>query len=46
MMMIVDVGEAIVEFDRINGFLKDLGEKIGVEIKMQLVEIFEAMHQI
>ena len=46
MMMIVDVGEAIVEFDRINGFLKELGEKIGVEIKMQLVEIFEAMHRI
>ncbi len=46
MMMIVDVGNACVEFDKINGFLKELGEKIGVEIKIQLVDIFEAMHRI
>lgn len=46
MMMIVDVANATVGFDQINEFLKELGEKIGVEIKIQLVDIFEAMHRI
>ena len=46
MMMIVDVEKASVGFDVVSDLLKELGKKIGVEIKIQLVDIFEAMHRI
>jgi len=46
MMMIVDVKNSSVGFDKLSDLLKELGHKIGVEIKIQLVDIFEAMHRI
>lgn len=46
MMMIVDVDKITVDFSGLSDLLTDLGKKIGVEIKIQLVDIFEAMHRI
>ncbi len=46
MMMIVDVEKIAVEFSGLSECMSALGAKIGVEIKIQLVDIFEAMHRI
>ncbi len=46
MMMIVDIENASVGFDKLSDLTAELGTKIGVEIKIQLVDIFEAMHRI
>jgi len=46
MMMIVDVEKSSVDFSVLSNNMSDLGKKIGVEIKIQLVDIFEAMHRI
>ncbi len=46
MMMIVDVEKSSVDFSVLSDKMSDLGKKIGVEIKIQLVDIFEAMHRI
>ncbi len=46
MMMIVDVEKSLVGFDKLSDLMEELGSKIGVEIKIQLVDIFEAMHRI
>ena len=45
MMMIVDMPEKI-EFLGVNDELVNLGEKLGVVIKMQREEIFNKMHRI
>lgn len=46
MMMIADLKEADVPFDRCAGDLEVLGEEIGVNIKCQREEIFQRMHRI
>ena len=46
MMMIVDLAGAKKHFSDITGELNDLGEQIGVSIKIQREEIFEKMHRI
>ena len=46
MMMIVDAEKIAVDFSALSKCLSELGTKIGVEIKIQLVDIFEAMHRI
>ena len=46
MMMIVDLAGAEKHFADLTGELNDLGEQIGVSIKIQREEIFEKMHRI
>lgn len=46
MMMIVDISASSSDISGLSKLLGDVGKKIGVEIKIQLVDIFEAMHRI
>ena len=46
MIMLVDLSEATVGFARIKEKLNALGEEIGVEIRIQTEDIFNAMHRI
>ena len=46
MMMIVDLAGEKKHFADLTGELNDLGEQIGVSIKIQREEIFEKMHRI
>ena len=46
MVMIVDLSEPTCPFDELQGDLNKLGEKLGLQIRVQKNEIFEAMHQI
>ena len=46
MMMIVDVENIKVGFAQLSDIMSQLGAKIGVDIRIQLEEIFEAMHRI
>lgn len=46
MMMIVDISASSSDVSGLSKLLGDLGKEIGVEIKIQLVDIFEAMHRI
>ena len=46
MMMIVDVSAASVPFDKLSELLSEEGKKLGVEVRIQLEDIFEAMHRI
>ena len=44
MMMIVDV--SLSRFDALNGDLTKLGEELGLQIRIQRSEIFDALHRI
>ncbi|MGP1588774.1 ACT domain-containing protein [Oribacterium sp. oral taxon 102] len=46
MMMIVDIAEARGEINLLSEALTELGEHIGVSIRIQLEEIFTMMHRI
>lgn len=46
MMMIADPAQSPLPFDKIEKDLEELGESIGVHIKMQREEIFAMMHRI
>ena len=46
MMMIVDANAASKEFEILSKELKEIGEQIGVKIKMQHEDIFNCMHRI
>lgn len=47
MVMIVDISTSPVKFPELAEGLAKIGEeKLGVQIKMQLEDIFEAMHRI
>jgi ACT domain-containing protein len=46
MMMIVDANASEKKFDTLADELAELGEQIGVQIKMQSEDIFNAMHRI
>ena len=46
MMMIVDANAAQKEFSQLSDELSSLGDEIGVQIKMQSEDIFNAMHRI
>ena len=46
MMMIVDTNAAAKEFEVLSKELKEVGEQIGVKIKMQHEDIFNCMHRI
>lgn len=46
MMMMVDVPENEKEFGVLSQELADLGQKLGVEIRIRNEEIYRAMHQL
>lgn len=46
MMMIVDIENASGGFPNLSDTLAREGEKLGVEIRIQLEKIFESMHRI
>lgn len=46
MMMIVDIEKANNDFSQVSDVLSAEGEKLGVEIRIQLESIFESMHRI
>ena len=46
MMMIVDLSAATLPFDEIRGSLDTYGETLGVSIRIQRTDTFDAMHQI
>ena len=46
MVMIVDLSEPSCPFDELQEELKALGRELGLQIRIQKTEIFEAMHQI
>lgn len=46
MMMVVDIANSTSGLDVLSTELAEAGKKIGVEIRIQLVDIFEAMHRI
>ena len=46
MMMIVDTSDAKEDFSLINDQLQQLGESIGVNIKLQHEDIFNKMHRL
>ena len=46
MVMIVDLSEPSCSFDELQDRLNSLGGEVGVQIRIQKSEIFEAMHQI
>ena len=46
MMMIVDANKAEKKFGQLADEMAELGEQIGVQIKMQSEDIFNIMHRI
>ena len=46
MVMMVDLSAMICGFDEITGALNVLGERLGLEMRMQRSEIFDAMHRL
>ena len=46
MVMIVDLSEPSGPFDELQEELKNLGKELGLQIRIQKTEIFEAMHQV
>ena len=46
MMMVVDIDKPLKSFEEIVDDLDGLGAKIGVQIKIQREDIFNAMHRI
>lgn len=46
MVLIADIAASTVPFDRVQDELRDLGLRMGLDIKAQREEIFEMMHRI
>ena len=46
MVMVVDISEPTCPFDELQEDLNRLGKALGLQIRIQKNEIFEAMHQI
>ena len=46
MVMAVDMGEARVPLAELGGLLDGLGRELGISIRIQREEIFDAMHRI
>ena len=46
MVMAVDVGAATASFGELGSALADLGREMGLSIRIQREEIFDAMHSI
>lgn len=46
MVMLVDLSKMQVSFKEMTGLLEKMGEELGMEIRMQRSEIFDAMHRV
>ena len=46
MLMVVDVSAHDTDFDAVSTDLHSLGERLGLQIRIQRSEIFDAMHHI
>ena len=46
MVMAVDVGAALHPIAELSSMLDELGKKMGISIRIQREEIFDAMHRI
>ena len=46
MVMLVDLNKMKVSFKEMTGVLEKAGEELGMEIRMQRSEIFDAMHRV
>ena len=46
MIMLVDISDANVPFSELTNILKALGDEMGLSIRIQLKDIFDAMHRI
>ena len=46
MILIADISDEACDFQTLKARLEALSQKLGVEIRVQRSEIFEAMHQI
>lgn len=46
MVMVVDISSEHCNFDGVNQALHELGEQLGLQIRIQRHEIFDAMHHI
>ena len=46
MVMLVDLSKMQVSFKEMTGLLEQMGEELGLEIRMQRSEIFDAMHRV
>ena len=46
MILIADISDEACDFQTLKTRLEALSQKLGVEIRVQRSEIFEAMHQI
>ena len=46
MVMAVDIGQAKAPVGELQKLLHELGEKLGISIRIQREEIFDAMHRI
>lgn len=46
MVMLVDVSDSILPFDRLSDKLTSLGQDLGLNIQLQHVDIFNSMHKI
>lgn len=46
MVMMVDVSSEHCDFDAVSQALASLGERLGLQIRIQRSEIFDAMHHI
>lgn len=46
MVMLVDIKESTADFKEVSSALSELGEKLGVEIRIQHEDIFNSMHKI
>ena len=46
MVMLLDLSAMTIAFEELQAQLNDLGAEMGVEIRMQRREIFDAMHRL
>ena len=46
MIMMVDTSESKVEFAELAAQLAEMGEKIGMTVRLQHADIFDAMHNV
>ena len=46
MMMIADMGEKLDEFEKVKQDLDELGNSIGVQVRIQREDIFDMMHRL
>ena len=46
MMMVVDLAACETPFDQLRTILKDYGEGLGLSIRIQREDIFDAMHKL